>query len=231
MSELARIESRRSARAAAVLAFCAVASCAIASCKGNSSSNFPAGLEPLDPTNQAPAPAGTPTDPHPEAVESVTGETDDYVWAHAHGYVHASLEQTWEAMRDPAVCVDRRKVDQWDVTQDDEPSYKYSYLIHDLVHSIVTVEFFVGWRHDVFEGTADAPTAVAARFQKVYGTDYIEAMSGSILARKIDDTTTELELIEHLKAHAQGPGTAESTMKDYFASVVARVHGQPLPTY
>jgi hypothetical protein len=217
----------RTAAACAVLALLAAAP----SCKGNSSTTFPDGLEPLDAVNQAHDPAPLAGDAHPEALQTATGDTDDYSWAHGRGYVHASLTDTWAAMRDPDTCVDRRSVDEWTHADTVDPKYRYAFSIHNVVHSVVTVEFDVTWREDVAEGTVDAPSVVAARWQKVYGTNYITLMGGSIIARRVDDATTELELVEHLNASGKGSDTAETTMRDWYGSVVAKVHGRALPTY
>lgn len=203
----------------------------MASCAGNTASDFPPGLAPLDSSNQATGPAAKPGDPYPEDVTTTTGETDDYSWADCKGYVHADIVTTFAAMHAKDVCVDRRKVDEWSIVEGVEPEYLYSELVHNTVHSIVTVNFDMTWRFGVTEGTVDAPTTVAGRYMKTYGTTYINLLAGSIIARKIDDNTTELELIEHLAGQGQGPGTAESLIRDYFWSVVAAAHGQPLPTY
>ena len=222
----------RAVRAGRAVVGSAIA-CALfaASCAGNTASDFPPGLSPLDDTNQAVPPAAKPGDPYPEDVSTATGETDDYSWAQAKGYVHAPIEVTFAAMHAKDVCVDRRKVDEWTITEGVEPEYLFSELVHNVVHSIVTVEFDMTWRFDVIEGTHDLPTTVAGRFMKTYGTTYINLLAGSIVAHKVDDQTTEIELIEHLAGHGQGPGTAESLLRDYFWSVVAVAHGQPLPTY
>ena len=70
---------------------------------------FPVGLEPLE-TNTAPWPQGSANDPYPEELSMVSGE-DDWLWAHARGYVKAPLLTTWEALRDLDVDVDRRRSD------------------------------------------------------------------------------------------------------------------------
>lgn len=229
-SRLARPRPRvlsRGAASSAAFALLVVAP----SCKGNSTTSFPDGLEPLDAVNQAHDPAPVAGDAHPEVLQTATGDTDDYSWAHGRGYVHASLTDTWAAMRDPDTCVDRRSVDEWTHADTVDPKYRYAFSIHNVVHSVVTVEFDVTWREDVAEGTADAPAVVAARWQKVYGTNYITLMGGSVIARRVDDGTTELELVEHLNASGKGSDTAETTMRDWFGSVVAKAHGRPLPTY
>lgn len=203
----------------------------VAGCGSNITTPFPPGLDPIDAQNTASFPAPKDGDPHPEDISSVTGETDDYGWVHAKGYVHAPIAKTEQAMRAKDVCVDRRKVDEWTIEYNVEPEYRYSQRVHNTVHSLVTIEFDVTWRQDIVTGTPDAPTLVAGRFMKTFGSSYLNLMAGSMVARRLDDQTTEIELIEHLEAHGQGPGTAESFMHDYFWSIVAAAHDKPLPTY
>ena len=69
------------------------------------------------------------------------------------------------------------------------------------------------------------------RWQKAYDRNYITLMGGSVIARRVDDGTTELELVEHLNATWKGSDTAETTMRDWYGSVVAKAHGRALPTY
>jgi hypothetical protein len=204
---------------------------ALVACEGNSTTVFPPGLAPLDPVNMAPLPAATATDPHPETISFVSGSTSDYAWVDARAYVHASLSVTWAAMRTPDVCVDRRKVSSWTTDTGVESGYLYSYVIHNVVTNPITVDFDITWRQDVANGTADNPTVVAAAYQKTAGTDYITTLAGSVVATSIDDQTTELDFIEHLDAFGSGPDVAQSYVNDYYNSIVATVHGQPLPTY
>ena len=202
-----------------------------AGCFGNSTDPFPPGLAPLDPTNLAAWPPATATDPHPETVQLVSGRQPSHAWAHGAGFVHAPIDQVWKAMRDPMVCADRRRITRFDSAADVETGYDYSYRIHNVVESVITVEFDNTWRQSAIEGTKDAPIRVAAAYQKTQGTDFITLLAGSFQVRRLDDGTTSLELMEHLQAEGQGADTAEGTLRDYFASIVARVHGQPLPTY
>jgi hypothetical protein len=203
----------------------------VAGCGGNFTSEFPPGLEPLDPETKAGWPAGTADDPHPEQINVASGTTDGLAWVHAAAFVRAPLGELWQAMRTPEVCVDRRKVSSFAVTRDVETGFDDSYRIHNVVNGIITVEFENTWRHGVIEGSKEQPTAIAARYQKTWGTAFIEVLDGSFVARRVDDQTSSLVMMEHLKATGQGPETAVQTIRDYHASVLARVHMRPLPTY
>ena len=199
-------------------------------CDSDEPTEFPSGLEPLE-VCTAPAPDPIEGDATPEDVRFVLGTEDEYSWVHGRGFVHKPLAETWAAMRDPEVSVDRREVDEWTVEHGVETEYDFSYVIHNTVNDIITVEFDITWRQGVVEGTVEAPELVGGRFQKTFGTTFIELLSGSIVARAVDDSTTEIELIEHLKATGKGADTAQSFLRDYFTSVVAKAHGNPLPTY
>jgi hypothetical protein len=203
----------------------------MAGCGGNFTSEFPAGLAPLEPDSKAPWPAATAAEPHPEQIQLVSGTTGDQAWAHGAAFVHAPLGAVWEAMRTPEVCVDRRKVTTFTVTRDVEAGFADSYRIHNVVNGIITVEFENTWRHGVVTGTPEQPTAIAARYQKTWGTTFITVLEGSFVARRVDEQTTSLLVMEHLQATGQGPETAVQTLRDYYASVLARAHMQPLPTY
>src|SRR5262249_38698697 len=143
-----------------------------AACAGNHATRFPPGLKTLG-DNAAEFPAAVQDDAHPETITVVTGETDDYVWVQAKAYVHASLATTWEAMRTPEVCVDRRHVSSWKVTENVESGYDYSFVIHNTFDNVITIEEDLTWRQSHFEGSLEAPDAVIAAYQKTNGSDYI----------------------------------------------------------
>lgn len=204
--------------------------CAIVSACGNEVTVFPPGLEPLE-TNRAPAPAGTDEDPFPERLEMLEGENDTFAWVQARGFVHGSVAATWSAFQDPQVVADRRKVDEWSVMSNVETGFDVSFMIHNVVHDVITVIFDVTWRQSVVSGDRAEPTQVAIRFQKTFGTVFIDILRGSILVRQVDDQLTEIEMIEHIGAASGGTDNIKSYLGDLFSSVVARVHGQPLPQY
>ena len=204
----------------------------LAGCWGDEKTRFPEGLEPLE-ESTAPAPAGTEADPHPETIEFVDGERMGFAWVHGRGFVHAPIATTWAAMREPEVCVDRRKVASWSVEHVEMPDeqYDFEYVIHNTVEDVITVEFEITWRHGAVEGTREEPELIVANYQKTWGTTFIDILRGSVVATPVDETTTEITFVEHLRASA-GDGTeAQSYLRDYFDSIVAHAHGEPLPTF
>ncbi|MBI5515974.1 MAG: hypothetical protein HY909_19485 [Deltaproteobacteria bacterium] len=213
---------------------CAVAGAtALVGCGSDIPTTFPPGLEPLEP-NAAPRVAAQGADRYPEAITFERGKSDAFDWVHARANVKASLPRTWEALREPVVCIDRRRVHGWTITEGVEPEYPYSFRIHHVVRDIVTVEFDLVWRHGPLEGSAATPgrpTAVGARYQKVYGSSYIQLLRGSVVARQVDESVTGLEFIRHVKASSGGTDDLQQYLQDYYNSILARVRGQALPTY
>jgi hypothetical protein len=161
----------------------------------------------------------------------VPGETPRYHFAHGRGYIHAPLEVAYDAISNPEACVDRRQVDRYTITLDVEPEYERSFLTHNEVDDVITVEFDMTWRFGVVEQTNEVPDLIAGTFSKTYGTTFISLMRGSIVARRIDDMTTELEVVEHINAATGGSDDIVAFLNDYFANVVALSHGEPIPTY
>lgn len=195
-------------------------------CFGDDLTTFPPGLEPLE-DNTALAPTGA--EPFPEVLTIVTGTGPEHAWGHARGFIRRDLKTTWAAMRTPEVSVDRRQVDEWTVDEDTEPEYPFSYVIHNTVRRLIVVRFDVAWRHGVATGDLERPQVVAGRWQKTFGSTVISLLRGSYVAREVAPGVTEIELVQHLSALQGGPTPIESFLGDYFASVRAAAHGEPLP--
>jgi hypothetical protein len=203
----------------------------VTGCFGDEKTSFPEGLEPFEEIDVA-APEGTETDPFPERLAFDSGSRSGFDWVEARGFVHAPIARTWEAMREPEVCVDRRAVDRWSVRNVEDAEHDFSYVIHNEVDDVISVEFDNTWRHGATTGTVEVPEEIHANFQKTWGTTFIDILRGSVIARPVDAETTELLMVEHIRA-ASGDGQEQgrSYLGDYFASIVAHVRGDPLPTY
>lgn len=215
-----------------IAAIIAVLALAIGCLGGDTKTPFPEGLDPLEPENRAAFPASDdPADPYPERLSFEVGSTPDFDWVHARGYVDAPIDRVREALLDPPVVVDRRQVDRWSVVLDVEPEYPHSFRIHNEVDDIITVEFDMTWRLGDSDPESAEPGLFLARWQKTNGTTFIQILRGSLVVRPIDDQTTSLELIEHLRATSGSHDQLMSYMGDLHASIVARVNDQPLPTY
>ncbi|RME22930.1 MAG: hypothetical protein D6798_14610 [Deltaproteobacteria bacterium] len=200
-------------------------------CLRDSVTPFPAGLEPLGTCSADPLPP-TEADPTPQGFNTDFGEDDTWKWATGCGYLDADVATVWQAIQDPEVVIDRRKVTEWTVTATDiEPEYDVSFRVHLLIDDIITVEYDTDWRQGVWEGTVDAPVSVAARFQKTDGLALIELLEGSVLLDTTDDGGTAIEMVEHLVAPGYSAEELAVYLDDVYQSVLARAQGEPLPTY
>jgi len=199
-------------------------------CFGNEVTEFPAGLEPLE-ENTAPAVASVDGDPHPEVISLVRGEAVGWEWVHARGFVKAPIAEVYDIITDPALVVDDRAVNRFEFTLDTEPDYERSFLIHNEVDDVITVEFDVNWRFGTVEVDNDEPTLISGTFQKTFGTTFISLMRGSIILRRIDDNTSEVEFIEHISAATGGGDDIESFIRDYYDETILVSNGEPIPIY
>jgi len=186
------------------------------------------GLDTLS-DNTATLPSGTDAEPYPETLNHVTGETDDYAWAHAKGYVHADTATVWAAFQDVDVVTDRANVDTWTKEDSDEEGYDVSFLVHCLVNDLVEVAWDVGWFQSLNAGTAAAPQEVVGRVQKVEGSEFIELLEGSVLLRPADTNVTEVQLIYHVGSVGDDPAAVEDWVTAVYADAVAWSKGEALP--
>lgn len=209
----------------------------LSGCFGAAETPFPPGLEPLEATHLAPAPEPRDGDAYPEEIVLVRAQSELVARTpavHARGFVRAPIADVWAALRDPDVGADRRTFASWTVSQGVEEEYDFSYVIHSVIQNVITVEYDVTWRHGVVEGTVEAPTLVAARFQKTAGSTVITDLRASIvLYAREDEATgeavTEVEIIEYLQAIASGHANIEAFLQDMFAELVILSHGGGLP--
>jgi len=204
------------------------ATAAATGCGGNVESAFPPGLTPLREVN-IPVRGTTPAMPYPEnlSVESGNGE---YLWGIGRGFVRAPLARVYEALQDPDVTTDRRRVSSYTVTPNTEPAYPSSYRVRNVVNDIITVEFDISFRLGPYAGTPESPTAYALAYQKTFGTTYIEMMRGSVLVKHVEQGITEIQMVRHVKA-MQGTSEVEQYLLDVFDNIVARVNGRALPRF
>jgi hypothetical protein len=201
-----------------------------AGCGGSIKTDFPPGLTPLE-DDTAPEPAPNGSDTTPEAYASIKGDRTDYEFAMLKGYIHAPIAKVYEGLKDPPTVVNRRNVSSYSVTWNVETGYDVSFRVHNVVNSIVTVEFDNTWREGVVGGTKNDPAVVAGRSSKTSGTAYITSMDVSVVLTKVSDSVTKVELVEHINSATSSADTIEQYLGDFFDSLRAHAHGQPLPTY
>lgn len=184
----------------------------------------PAQLAPLDPDNQAPpAEVGG-------GLSMVSGELDDYYWAHARALFDADPAQVWEALRDVDVIVDRRAVSEYTWEDNVKPEFDFSFVVHNTVRDPITVNFDLTWVHELHAGEISAPDEVVIRWDKTDGTQFIRLLSGSAVLTRVNDQT-ELQLIEHLGSATSDEQIIEQYFEDLYNNVQATLAGAQLPTY
>ena len=187
---------------------------------------FPVGLGPVM-DNTAQYPSATESDEYPEQLNIVTG-TEDLPWVHGRGYVHASVEEVWEALREPEVMVDRRNVDEWQVEQGIDDTFAYSFRIHNIVNDVIDVEFDLEWRQDVIEGSLERPKIVASRSSLSEQTLFLTTVEDSTTLIAIDATTTAVEIVQVVDAISTDELVLRTAVEDWFADVRAWVAGEEL---
>lgn len=201
---------------------------AFAAC-GNQTHEFPPGLEPLE-ENQAPLPEPSGQVQYPEELLFEVGN-DGYLWVHGRGYVQAPIADVWEAIQDPAVIASRRKDPDYKLKYDVEPGYDLSFSLQYQVEDVITVDWRENWRYGALEGTFDAPEWAMVRYQKVWGSVFIDLLEGSIQLLYVDENTTEIQLIEHLDAAGGSSSDLTRAMNDRLESIRAQLDGEPLPEW
>lgn len=210
----------------------AMLGCVLIGCYDNVSHPFPPGLEPLEETNLATPPVGTDADPYPEEIRFFRTHFGGMNAVHARAYVHASVQDSFSAISNPLSGTERKSSVEFTLVDEREPDIMadINYKTRLKVHDVITVDLEFTWRHSIIErdamGTAKASST---RWQKTWGSSVITHLCGSIVARRINDNVTALEMIHHLDAIGQDHGKSESVLRDYYVSILALTKGQPLP--
>jgi hypothetical protein len=195
-----------------------------AGCQDDVTTEFPAGLEPLE-ENAAPEPAGGPSS---EELSMVSSD-GEHKWVHGRGYIQAPPMDVWAATKDP------EHVAGCDTTSHSamvgvEPDYEYGFQMHYYVDDILDVEWDELWRYGTIEGVADAPIFTIVRYQKVFGSDFITTLEGSAIIRATDvPGRTEVELIEHLTAVGGSVDNMKHSTQHRYDTLLAVVHGRDIP--
>lgn len=205
-------------RSTAVTALSLVACAVLAGCHPPVTDAPPPGLDPIE--------DNTASLPDTETVALVSGTTDDYAWTHARGRVDTALADVAACVADPEVGVDRRRVADYDITADVNADYAVSYDVFTTVEDLVTLTYTLEWlQDDRGDGT------YGARGAKIDGSDLLELWEVSVLLQPIDDGATDVGIIEHLGATLTSTEDTEQYTGDFYASILACAHGDPLPVY
>lgn len=197
-------------------------------CQRDVKTPFPEGLEPLEDMAVDP-PAGA---DFPETTTNVVGETDDYVWAHVRGYLHADLTDVWELARtDGEAMADRRGLDDIATEYGVEEELGLSYVNTVTVNDIITLVWDNTHRGDLAAGDAAEPERYAIRFQKTDGSSLIDLLEGSLVLEHVEDGITEFQFIEHLKAPQTSPDDPLAYGEDLHETLAVMLAGDPMPDW
>ena len=212
----------RSAQLSALLA-----TVILAGCQDNISTPFPAGLEPIEEDPVPVQQGGARTE-----MLVTTAKDDNAGVRHAYGrgYVLLPPAQVWLAAKAPEVMFARCSTDARTVTPNDEPAYEFSFLVHYVVHNVLTVEWDDQWRFGTVEGTPEAPTLAMSKHQKISGSDFITRSEGTVEVSATDDpAVTELAFVEILDAAGGSDADVVKGLQTNYDAMVAAAHGNPIP--
>jgi hypothetical protein len=198
-------------------------------CNSNEASAFPAGLAVVG-ENSVPLPEGTAEDAYPETLNQQRGDGSPN-WSNARAYVQAPIDEVWDALKMPEVLVDRREAARYSVEWNVEPEYPVSFVNHIEVDDIITIKYKQTWRQGSSQNSTGGTVGVIATYQKTWGTTYIRQMYGSIELIPVTDDVTEISFVQRMSATQTTSEEIASWQRDMYASIVAVVHGRPLPTY
>lgn len=191
-------------------------------CFGNTTTDFPEGLEPLE-DNLVPA-------RDTAGIEFVDGDNGSYAWVHARARLEATPADVWAAAKDPDVMVAVCSTDAHEIAPDAEAGYELSFQVSYQVDEIIDVAWDELWRYGTIEGVPEMPTFGMIRYQKVYGSELISTLEGSIQVHATDDPgITEIEMIEHLAAAGGTREDMRATMQHRHDSLAAVTAGGALP--
>ncbi len=210
------------------------AALALAACNVNVVDPFPkeVGYQPLE-TSSAPWPSPVAGDGYPEVASLVSGRGSGHFYAHARAYVKAPLADVWTAMQYPDVCalVLPDASDYYYVDLGVEPEFPVSFRIRYVVHDLITVQWDLTYREGPLETAGGVPTGVGMRYQKTWGTGYIQLQSGSAVAYEVAPGVTGVEIVGHLEASSGNPDPSTDvvgTVQDFYSKLLARVRA-PFP--
>ncbi len=197
----------------------------VAACQGSVATPFPAGLMPLE--DNVVGPADGPDEVlRTQTVNNPMFDND----VHGRGLVDIDPATLWMLSQMPPAMVARCSTNEQHITENDDPTYIFSFLVHYVVNNVLTVEWDDEWRYGIVVGTVEAPALGMIRHQKTQGSDFIHLSEGTVEVIATDDpAVTELAFVEHLSAASGSPGDLIAGMKANYDALVALAHGKPIP--
>lgn len=206
-----------------LLAFGALV-CSVAACQDDVTTPFPEGLEPFE---DNPVELDDPLSA--EMLHAITDDGDT-IKVYGRGYVQTSPTRLWGLTKTPQAMIALCSTDEQKVTENTEPLYEYSFLVHYTVHNVLTVEWDDQWRYGTVLGTPEDIQLGMIRHQKIQGSDFITLSEGSVQVLATDDpNVSELAFVEHLDAIQGGSADVLKGMQHNYDALVALAHDAPIP--
>lgn len=195
-----------------------------AACQDDVATPFPEGLEPFE---DNPVELDDPLTA--EMLHAIT-QDGDTIKVYGRGYVQASPAKLWALTHNPPAMIALCSTDEQQVTENTEPVYEYSFLVHYTVHNVLTVEWDDQWRYGIVVGTPEDVQLGMIRHQKIQGSDFITLSEGSVqVLATADPNVSELAFVEHLDAIQGGVSDVLKGMQRNYDALVALVHEAPTP--
>lgn len=210
-----------------------ITSAVVSGCFDTTATPFPSGLEPWESPNEAAWPTPVDGDPCPETITfSRRPEFGRSTNVHARACIHAPITEVWRAIRNPQTGRDPSSSSPPFIVLPEPIAEECDGLYQTQVHvdDVVDVDFRLCWRHEVIEGTDEAPLLTASRWQKVWGTTILTTLEGSLVAspHPDDPSLTRLEYQYHLDALLDGPERIEPYLQAIYERTRDDAHGVPL---
>lgn len=204
------------------MALFAVTGVVVSGCQSDISTPFPPGLEPLE-TNPVPAASA----PFTEELR-MTSEENPFIKIYARGFVLVAPDVLWAAAKNPEANAAACTTSEHSITPDSQPEYEFSFMVHYIVHNVLTVEWDDQWRFGTLTNAGAMRWLI--KHQKVQGSDFIRLSEGTIeLSATEDPHVSELSFVEHLDAFGGGPDDVRKGVRRNYEALVAVAHGQPIP--
>ncbi len=192
-------------------------------CQDDISTPFPSGLEPFEDD-------GVPAGLDGTVAEQLTtsSNSNDFIHAYGRGFIFTPPSTVFDVAHDPQVMIALCSTTTQTITDNNEPDYDLSYLVHYFVDDILNVEWDDQWRGDV---VIDDPELVVIKHQKIQGSDFVRLSEGTIELLATDDPgITEVRFVEHLDAVSAGEGDVIAGMQSNYDRMLAAAHADPMPS-
>jgi hypothetical protein len=235
-------QERNLLRARRIAATWLVVAGSVAGCGKNVVEDFPlsVGFQPLESVSTSvtfPPAAGN--ELYPQEINVVAGPQTGHYASHGRGYLHASLATVYQALHDPAASYIHNHngaprledVPGNPFMGEENPPFPVSFRVRYAsptgIPGYGDAKFDITYRAGPLEGTEAAPVKIGERYQKTWGIQNIEVMSGSLVATEVAPGITAVEMVAWLKATTQDQSDCDGTVRDLYGNLVTKLAAMP----